>query len=245
MAQPEALWITIVVDMYREFGRGPGSWYCARGGGDDGRVCAATLVEVQTAGADGDAPDSSEALLLARGLELSSPPTVHQVLDAQPLMRCVSTERQFLSDFVAGAESTAGGRLARWLAPTSRVEPANCELKGPTQPVRPLSRITLPVIVRDQYGEVVCSPALKVEVVVQRLSAGAGRALHADGQRARVPDVPYQPTVRETMCFHAITMMKVTHSYILRISSHITALRDSLHDLLLNCAILQIVLYLP
>nr|XP_049693135.1 E3 ubiquitin-protein ligase MYCBP2 isoform X3 [Helicoverpa armigera] len=172
-----------------------------------------TLVEVQTAGADGDAPDSSEALLLARGLELSSPPTVHQVLDAQPLMRCVSTERQFLSDFVAGAESTAGGRLARWLAPTSRVEPANCELKGPTQPVRPLSRITLPVIVRDQYGEVVCSPALKVEVVVQRLSAGAGRALHADGQRARVPDVPYQPTVRETMCFHAITMMKAYQDY--------------------------------
>lgn len=76
----------------------------------------------------------------------------------------MSTERQFLSDFVAGAESTAGGRLARWLAPTSRVEPAKCELKAPVQPVRPASRLTLPVLIRDQYGEAVSSPAMKVEV---------------------------------------------------------------------------------
>lgn len=78
--------------------------------------------------------------------------------------RCVSTERQFLSDFVAGAESTAGGRLARWLAPTSRVEPAKCELKAPAIPARPSVKMTLPILVRDQYGENVTSPALRVEV---------------------------------------------------------------------------------
>lgn len=80
--------------------------------------------------------------------------------------RCVSTERQFLTDFVAGAESTAGGRLARWLAPTPHVEPSKCELKAPALPVRPSARVTIPIIVRDQYGENVSSPALKVEVSV-------------------------------------------------------------------------------
>lgn len=69
-----------------------------------------------------------------------------------------------MTDFVAGAESTAGGRLARWLAPTSRVEPSKCELKAPTQPVRPSARLTLPILVRDQYGENVASPSMKVEV---------------------------------------------------------------------------------
>ncbi|CAH0703737.1 unnamed protein product [Spodoptera exigua] len=55
-----------------------------------------TLVEVQVQammggspmGVEGESPqDGSEALLLSRGLELSSPPTIHQVLDGQPLLR--------------------------------------------------------------------------------------------------------------------------------------------------------------
>lgn len=65
---------------------------------------------------------------------------------------------------MAGAESTAGGRLARWLAPTSRVEPAKCELKAPATPARPAVKMNLPILVRDQYGENVTSPALRVEV---------------------------------------------------------------------------------
>lgn len=81
------------------------------------------------------------------------------------LHRCISTERQFLSDFVAGAESTAGGRLARWLAPTSRVEPSKCELKAPVSVVLPSTRVNLPVVVRDQYGDIVTSSAVKIEVL--------------------------------------------------------------------------------
>ena len=80
--------------------------------------------------------------------------------------RSISTERQFLSDFVAGAESTAGGRLARWLAPGPRVEPSRCELKPPLVPARPAARLNLPIIVRDQYGDIVCSPAIKIEVAL-------------------------------------------------------------------------------
>lgn len=59
----------------------------------------ATIVEVQVlamigsnyigAGTEEANQDSSESLLLARGLEISSPPTIHQVLDGQPLLRWV------------------------------------------------------------------------------------------------------------------------------------------------------------
>ncbi|KAJ0183668.1 hypothetical protein K1T71_000091 [Dendrolimus kikuchii] len=130
--------------------------------------------------------------------------------------RSVSTERQFLTDFVSGGENTAGGRLARWLAPTSIVEPAKCELKPPSTPARPGTRVTLPIIVKDQYGDVVASPALKVEVVVQRLEENAPHSTRAfvdEYFTEDVPDVSYQPTVRDTMSFQAITMMKAYHNY--------------------------------
>lgn len=60
-------------------------------------VAVATIVEVQmhamsssTAGAgDESGTDETEALLLSRGLELGSPPTVHAVLDGMPLLRWV------------------------------------------------------------------------------------------------------------------------------------------------------------
>lgn len=38
------------------------------------------------------------------------------------------------------------------------------------------------------------------------------RAEEAVGRRGSLPDAPYQPTLRDTMCFHAITMMKVPES---------------------------------
>lgn len=56
----------------------------------------ATVVEVQMqamstsgagAGTDEASSDETEALLLSRGLELGSPPTVHAVLDGLPLLR--------------------------------------------------------------------------------------------------------------------------------------------------------------
>ncbi|XP_028043251.1 E3 ubiquitin-protein ligase MYCBP2 isoform X2 [Bombyx mandarina] len=184
----------------------------------------ATLLEVQlqamiggnpTGGEDETPQDACETLFLSRGLDLTSLPTVHQIFDDQSLQQCISTERQFLSDFVGGDENTAGGRLARWLAPTSRVEPNNCELKAPAVPARPATRVILPVLVRDQYGDYVASPALKVEVVVQRLEGSGARASRASGpgNDEGLPDIPYQPTVRDNMCFQAISMMKAYQNF--------------------------------
>ncbi|XP_048488841.1 E3 ubiquitin-protein ligase MYCBP2 [Plutella xylostella] len=184
----------------------------------------ATVLDVQTCIPSGSSPtngegetDTSEALMLSRGLELSSPPSIHHVLDGQPLLRSISTERQFLSDFVSGLESTAGGRLAWWLSPAPRVEPAHCELRPPSTPARPAARLTLPVLLRDQYGDPVASNALTVEVVVQKLEEGGGRRSRVSLSEAKrssaLPDAAYQPTARDTMRFHAITMMKAYQGY--------------------------------
>lgn len=51
-----------------------------------------------------------------------------------------------------------------------------------------------------------------MQVVVQRLEDGGARHSRisfADSRRGSIPDVSYHPTMRDTMCFHAITMMKV------------------------------------
>ncbi|XP_038216347.1 E3 ubiquitin-protein ligase highwire [Zerene cesonia] len=179
-----------------------------------------TVVELQMLATNGTTPsgdeatDESEAMFLYRGLDLPSAPSVHNVLDGQPLLRCISTERQFLSDFVAGAESTAGGRLARWLAPTSRVEPSKCELKAPASVVLPTARVNLPVIVKDQYGDVVTSSAVKIEVIVQNLamSLSMNRPTEAE-QAGGIPNVRFATTIRETMRFQTITMMKPYQDY--------------------------------
>ncbi|XP_059059876.1 E3 ubiquitin-protein ligase MYCBP2 [Achroia grisella] len=185
-----------------------------------------TIVEVQmlammgsSQGAEGGrgaewGHDSCENLLLSKGLELSSPPSIHQILEGLPLIRSVSTERQFLSDFVAGAESTAGGRLACWLSPRSRVEPSKCEMKPPPTAPQPSVMTSLAITIRDQYGEIVASPALKVEVVVQRMEdANSRQSRSSVGHPGNLPDIPYQPCKKDAMCFQAITMMKPYQIY--------------------------------
>lgn len=80
------------------------------------------------------------------------------------MCRSTSAEKQFLLDFVAGAESTAGGRLAHWLAPMPHVDPSKCEMKIISSGTQPTYPINVSVIIRDQYGDLVISPSLKVEV---------------------------------------------------------------------------------
>ncbi|XP_060809498.1 E3 ubiquitin-protein ligase MYCBP2 [Amyelois transitella] len=183
----------------------------------------ATIIEVQLLAVMGSTPvageaenqqDNSEALMLARGLDITSQPTVHQVLDGEPLLRCITTERQFLSDFVCGVENTAGGRLAHWLSPVSCVEPSRCEMKAPSAPPRPSARTTLPILIRDQYGELVSSPNLKVEVVVQRLEEATARHRRPSESRAgTLPDAKYQPQCRDTMRYQAITVQPEYQKY--------------------------------
>lgn len=76
-----------------------------------------------------------------------------------------SNERQFLKDFVGAAPGSSGARLAMWLQPESRLDPNKCELKPINEPVRYGWPTHLTVITRDQYGDPVYVPNLKVMIL--------------------------------------------------------------------------------
>lgn len=73
-----------------------------------------------------------------------------------------SNERQFLKDFVGAVPGSSGERLACWLQPDSRLDPNKCELKAIGEPVLDGWPTQLTIITRDQYGDTVYVPNLKV-----------------------------------------------------------------------------------
>lgn len=60
------------------------------------------------------------------------------------------------------APGSSGARLAAWLQPEPRLDPNRCELKPLQEPVRFGWPNQLSVICRDQYGDIVYVPDLKV-----------------------------------------------------------------------------------
>lgn len=73
-----------------------------------------------------------------------------------------SNERQFLKDFVNAAPGSSGARLAAWLQPEPRLDLNQCELKTTQDQLRCGWPAQLSIITRDQYGEIVYIPDLKV-----------------------------------------------------------------------------------
>lgn len=76
-----------------------------------------------------------------------------------------SNERLFLRDFVACSAGTSGGRLARWLQPDSFVDPSKCEVLYSKEEMRCGWPAIVTIITRDQYGDVVHVPDLKVNPI--------------------------------------------------------------------------------
>lgn len=75
-----------------------------------------------------------------------------------------SNERQFLKDFVNAAPGSSGARLAAWLQPEPRLDLNQCELKTTQDQLRCGWPAQLTIITRDQYGEIVYIPDLKVDL---------------------------------------------------------------------------------
>jgi E3 ubiquitin-protein ligase MYCBP2 len=75
---------------------------------------------------------------------------------------CHSNERLFLKDFVHCVPGTSGGRLSRWLQPDSYVDPARCEVLYSRDDMRCGWPAIVTVVTKDQYGDVVHVPNLKV-----------------------------------------------------------------------------------
>ncbi|XP_068159965.1 LOW QUALITY PROTEIN: E3 ubiquitin-protein ligase highwire [Drosophila tropicalis] len=184
---------------------------------------------------------SSHHGLLSKGFALSEPQlTVHQALESYLPIGSQSNERQFLKDFISGAPGSSGARLAAWLQPESRLDPNKCELNTITEPLRYGWPTQVTVTIRDQYGDAVLVPELKVEIKaiptgpntsgsgmgiggISSASGNNSKMRHGDsvvggghlnlGGMAPPPRLNYEPTTKEKMCFKAITFMKPFTNY--------------------------------
>ncbi|ERL91717.1 hypothetical protein D910_09044 [Dendroctonus ponderosae] len=142
--------------------------------------------------------------------------------------RAHSNERLFLRDLVGCVAGSSGGRLAQWLQPGSRAEPSLCRVVCGKDDLRQGWPAIVTVLTRDQYGEAVYVPNMKVEVKaipIDKKELGdcdAGRKIRRVSQpdHAALGGVPppplhqtYEPTIRDKMRFHSITVMKPFHNY--------------------------------
>ncbi|XP_076623337.1 MYC binding protein highwire isoform X2 [Colletes latitarsis] len=171
---------------------------------------------------------SVHSTLLGRGFALASPPTVSQALDGVLPFSCHSNERLFLRDFVSCTASTSGGRLARWLQPDSFVDTSKCEALYSKDEMKCGWPAIVTILTRDQYGDVVHVPNLKVEVKAVPIDkkdltdSEQGRKIRRVSQPDPMTfgghpqpslDVPYEVTINNKTCFHAITIMKAYQNY--------------------------------
>ncbi|XP_062580615.1 E3 ubiquitin-protein ligase MYCBP2-like [Saccostrea cucullata] len=171
---------------------------------------------------------SAHSELLGKGFALSHPPTIMQALEGNLPFCWQSNERSFLKDFVACNPGTSGGRLARWLQPDSYLDPSQCELMYSKEDLRCGWPALITVLTKDQYGQLVHVPNLKVNVKAVPIDQGISgderrlRRLSRPDEGDKIfgghppppQDIPYEATVRERKdIFHAISMMKAYENY--------------------------------
>ncbi|XP_064637403.1 E3 ubiquitin-protein ligase MYCBP2-like isoform X3 [Lineus longissimus] len=169
--------------------------------------------------------------LLSRGFALSHPLNISQALEGSLPFSWQSNERAFLKDFVACTPGTSGGRLARWLQPDSYLDPKQCDIVYSKEELRCSWPAVITVITKDQYGQVVMVPNLKVEVKavpiehkdslddehkkLRRLSKQDDiNSMTFGGHPPPRLDMPYDVTLKDKKdAFHAICMMKAYENY--------------------------------
>lgn len=125
-----------------------------------------------------------------------------------------SNERQFLKDFWTCAPGSSGARLAAWLQPEPRLDPNRCQLKPISEPVRYGWPTHLRVVTRDQYGDNVFVPDLKIEIkAVPAGTVSNARRTFTTSGIPFPPKINYEPVLNEKMCFKAITFMNAYDQY--------------------------------
>ncbi|KAG1690691.1 E3 ubiquitin-protein ligase MYCBP2 [Nymphon striatum] len=158
--------------------------------------------------------------LLSKGFSLTHPPTIHQALDGILPSSSHSNEMSFLKDFVACTSGTSGGRLARWIQPDSYIDPKKCEVIYGKDDVKCGWPTLITIVTRDQYGDIVHVPNLKVQVKAIPIEKKDG----SDEKKSKVNSpgfgipppnlsIPYQPSFKEKMCYYAISVMKPFEKY--------------------------------
>ncbi|XP_040517342.1 E3 ubiquitin-protein ligase MYCBP2 isoform X31 [Gallus gallus] len=179
----------------------------------------------------------SHSGILGKGLALSHSPTILEALEGSLPLQVQSNEQSFLEDFIACVPGSSGGRLARWLQPDSYADPQKTSLILNKDDIRCGWPTVITVQTKDQYGDVVHVPNMKVEVKaipvsqkktslqqeqvkkVQRIpgSPAAAASPCTDMTFGGLPspklDSSYEPMIVKEARYIAITMMKAYENY--------------------------------
>ncbi|XP_056347394.1 E3 ubiquitin-protein ligase MYCBP2 isoform X17 [Oenanthe melanoleuca] len=179
----------------------------------------------------------SHSGILGKGLALSHSPTILEALEGSLPLQVQSNEQSFLEDFIACVPGSSGGRLARWLQPDSYADPQKTSLILNKDDIRCGWPTVITVQTKDQYGEVVHVPNMKVEVKaipvsqkktslqqeqvkkVQRIPGSPATAVSpsSDMTFGGLPspklDSSYEPMIVKEARYIAITMMKAYENY--------------------------------
>ncbi|XP_054065883.1 E3 ubiquitin-protein ligase MYCBP2 isoform X15 [Rissa tridactyla] len=179
----------------------------------------------------------SHSGILGKGLALSHSPTILEALEGNLPLQVQSNEQSFLEDFIACVPGSSGGRLARWLQPDSYADPQKTSLILNKDDIRCGWPTVITVQTKDQYGDVVHVPNMKVEVKaipvsqkktslqqeqvkkVQRIPGSPATAASpiSDMTFGGLPspklDSSYEPMIVKEARYIAITMMKAYESY--------------------------------
>ncbi|BET00252.1 RING [Nesidiocoris tenuis] len=137
---------------------------------------------------------------------------------------CDSNERLFLRDLVQCTAGTSGGRLSRWLQPEPYVDPSRSELLYAKDEMKCGWPAVLTVLTKDQYGDVVHVPNLRIEVKavpIDKKDLGDRKMrrvsqpdeLTFGGNPPPCLEIPYEVTIKDKMCYCAITIMKAYENY--------------------------------
>ncbi|XP_069614194.1 E3 ubiquitin-protein ligase MYCBP2 isoform X15 [Ranitomeya imitator] len=175
--------------------------------------------------------------ILGKGLALSHSPTILEALEGNLPLQIQSNEQSFLEDFITCVPGSSGGRLARWLQPDSYADPQKTSLILNKDDIRCGWPTTITVQTKDQYGDVVHVPNMKVEVKAVPVSQKKTSLQHEQIKKLpRIPGSPssstssvtdmtfgglpspkldssYEPMIVKEARYIAITMMKAYESY--------------------------------
>ncbi|XP_043104389.1 E3 ubiquitin-protein ligase MYCBP2 isoform X20 [Puntigrus tetrazona] len=177
----------------------------------------------------------SHSGLLGKGLALSHSPTILEALEGNLPLHLQTNEHSFLEDFITCVQNSSGGRLARWLQPDSYADPQKTSLILNKDDIRCGWPATVVVQTKDQYGDVVHVPNMKVEVKavpvsqkksiqqenmkkLQRLPGSSsnttsGTDLTYGGHPPPKLEATYEPMIIKEARYIAITMMKAYENY--------------------------------
>nr|XP_025976649.1 E3 ubiquitin-protein ligase MYCBP2 isoform X14 [Dromaius novaehollandiae] len=179
----------------------------------------------------------SHSGILGKGLALSHSPTILEALEGNLPLQVQSNEQSFLEDFIACVPGSSGGRLARWLQPDSYADPQKTSLILNKDDIRCGWPTVITVQTKDQYGDVVHVPNMKVEVKaipvsqkktslqqeqvkkVQRIPGSPATAASPStdmtfgGLPSPKLDSSYEPMIVKEARYIAITMMKAYENY--------------------------------